>query len=93
MNASRQNFLQSLNFISFHNSLILVSGQCYTFGSNQFGQLGYESDPNERGQPHCVMALQSYCVSAVGCGDTYSVAVTEGKEFALKSEIHTHIYI
>lgn len=60
-----------------HTIVATVSGQCYTFGSNQFGQLGYESDPNERGQPHCVMALQSYCVSAVGCGDTYSVAVTE----------------
>lgn len=60
-----------------HTIVATECGECYTFGSNQFGQLGYESDPNVRGQPRCVEALKPFCVSLVDCGDTYSVAITK----------------
>ena len=54
-----------------------VEGKCYTFGSNQFGQLGYEKEPQDR-RPALVKALNSCKLSAVACGDTFTMAVSEG---------------
>ena len=56
---------------------ISVEGQCYTFGSNQFGQLGNSTAPNRH--PHLVAAdMQHIKVSMVACGDTFTVVASEG---------------
>ena len=57
---------------------LTVEGKCYTFGSNQFGQLGYEKEPQDR-RPAQVKALNSCKLSAVACGDTFTMAVSEGR--------------
>jgi NIMA (never in mitosis gene a)-related kinase len=58
--------------------LFSVEGKCYTFGSNQFGQLGYDKDPQDR-RPALVKTLSPYKLINVACGDTFSVAVSQGK--------------
>ena len=55
-----------------------VDGQLYTCGANQFGQLGYQTDFNSK-QAGQVLTLQGQRITMVGCGDTFSVAVSEGK--------------
>ncbi|PKU27399.1 serine threonine-protein kinase nek8 [Limosa lapponica baueri] len=41
-----------------HSAAVTASGQCYTFGSNQHGQLGTNSCRNSR-VPHLVVGLQA----------------------------------
>jgi len=58
-----------------------VSGECYTLGSNQFGQLGVscsESDADD-GRASCnrVSRLECHIVTHVACGDSFTVAVTK----------------
>ena len=60
-----------------HSAVITDDGDVYTFGANQFGQLGHGSDaPNN--MPHKVMALHDKPVLFVACGDTFTVAATKG---------------
>uniref|UniRef100_A0A669P9J5 Serine/threonine-protein kinase Nek8 n=1 Tax=Phasianus colchicus TaxID=9054 RepID=A0A669P9J5_PHACC len=54
--------------------LSLASGQCYTFGSNQHGQLGTNSCRNSR-VPHLVVGLRAMKVTVVACGDAFTVAI------------------
>ena len=55
-------------------------GECYTFGSNQFGQLGVNKSVSARDTgPRTVDVLKEHAVSMVGCGDTFTVAVTQGE--------------
>jgi NIMA (never in mitosis gene a)-related kinase len=70
------------NFHAFSHSLIsfiLVSdnGKCYTFGSNNFGQLGHKV--HEDRLPAKVAALESEVLSRIACGDTFTVAISAGK--------------
>lgn len=62
----------------FFSSLFSASGQCYTFGSNQHGQLGTNSGRNSR-VPHLVVRLQAMKVTVVACGDAFTVAIGAGK--------------
>jgi len=61
--------------------VIVVSGECYTLGSNQFGQLGHNSlqstDAGNRGSCHRVAQLDGHFVTKVACGDSFTVAVTK----------------
>lgn len=62
----------------FLSSLLSASGQCYTFGSNQHGQLGTNSCRNSR-VPHLVVGLQAMKVTVVACGDAFTVAIGAGE--------------
>ncbi|KFP91707.1 Serine/threonine-protein kinase Nek8, partial [Apaloderma vittatum] len=53
-----------------HSAAVTASGQCYTFGSNQHGQLGTNSRV-----PHLVVGLQAMKVAVVACGDAFTVAI------------------
>ena len=70
---------ENVNFYICSQTTLLftVNGQCYTCGSNQFGQLGDDVERSGR-QPRHVKALQPYKITKVACGDTYTVAVSEG---------------
>uniref|UniRef100_A0A8C5RMK5 non-specific serine/threonine protein kinase n=1 Tax=Laticauda laticaudata TaxID=8630 RepID=A0A8C5RMK5_LATLA len=57
-----------------HSAAINASGQCYTIGSNQHGQLGPVSCRASRA-PYLVEGLQATRVTLVGCGDAFTLAV------------------
>ncbi|XP_066491696.1 serine/threonine-protein kinase Nek8 [Tiliqua scincoides] len=57
-----------------HSAAVTDSGQCYTIGSNQHGQLGPISCRASR-VPYLVEGLQSMKVTMVGCGDAFTVVV------------------
>lgn len=57
-----------------HSAAVTASGQCYTFGSNQHGQLGTNSCRNSR-VPHLVVGLRAMKVTVVACGDAFTVAI------------------
>eukprot|EP00794_Sanderia_malayensis_P007994 gene7994-8853_t len=59
-----------------HTALLTDDGVIYTVGSNTFNQLGYQREDNVL-TPQKVLALEDKIVTSVGCGDTFSVAVTE----------------
>ena len=61
------------------------SGECYTFGSNQFGQLGNGQDSSIDRQVHQV--LEDMVIVMVSCGDTVTVAVSEGISVFLNTYI------
>lgn len=74
--------------------MVTVEGQCYVFGSNQFGQLGNSEGTNR--QPQLVRALLNQKVTIVACGDTFTVAGVDGVylctililKYKVKSEKH-----
>ncbi|XP_048375454.1 serine/threonine-protein kinase Nek8 isoform X3 [Sphaerodactylus townsendi] len=57
-----------------HSSVVTASGQCYTIGSNQHGQLGPIPCRASR-VPYLVEGLQAIKVIMVGCGDAFTVVV------------------
>ncbi|KAF2979166.1 hypothetical protein EK904_003604 [Melospiza melodia maxima] len=57
-----------------HSAAVTASGHCYTFGSNQHGQLGTNSCRNSR-VPHLVVELETMKVTVVACGDAFTVAI------------------
>ena len=59
-----------------------MDGQLYTCGANQFGQLGYQTDFNSK-QAGQVVILQDQRITMVACGDTFTVAVSEGRLYTL----------
>ncbi|CAG5116155.1 unnamed protein product [Candidula unifasciata] len=63
-----------------HSAIVTEKGECYTFGSNQFGQLGgVESELVPR-HPAQVALLQSKVITMLSCGDTFTVAVSKDNE-------------
>jgi len=54
-------------------------GECYTFGSNQFHQLGHDKMVDGR-CPRKVVNLDFYNITAVGCGDTFTIAISKGND-------------
>lgn len=52
------------------------SGQCFTFGSNQFGQLG--SGEEAVIDREVFEVLRDVDISMVSCGDTFTVVVSNG---------------
>ncbi|XP_019366803.1 PREDICTED: serine/threonine-protein kinase Nek8 [Gavialis gangeticus] len=57
-----------------HSAAVTASGQCYTFGSNQHGQLGTGTCRSSR-VPYLVVGLQAVKVTMVACGDAFTVAI------------------
>lgn len=55
-----------------------ASGDCYTFGSNQHGQLGASSRRVSRA-PCRVQGLEGIKMVMVACGDAFTVAVGAGE--------------
>lgn len=62
-----------------HTAVLTASGKCLTFGSNSFGQLGYEREGSSR-EPRIVQALENKKLTFVSCGDTFTVAVSNDKD-------------
>ncbi|XP_063404093.1 serine/threonine-protein kinase Nek8-like [Mytilus trossulus] len=62
-----------------HSAAVTADGKCFMFGSNQFGQLGNSSHGNSR-QPQPLRTLDSQNVTAVACGDIFTVAVVDVKD-------------
>ncbi|GFO13285.1 serine/threonine-protein kinase nek8 [Plakobranchus ocellatus] len=60
-----------------HSAIVTEAGECYTAGSNQFGQLGAVTEQGSRGGPVLVPALSGKVVSLLACGDIFTVAVTQ----------------
>lgn len=54
-----------------------ASGDCYTFGSNQHGQLGTHARRVSRA-PCQVQGLQNIKIAMVACGDAFTVAIGTG---------------
>ncbi|XP_068126244.1 serine/threonine-protein kinase Nek8 isoform X3 [Hyperolius riggenbachi] len=64
-----------------HSAAVTSQGQCYTFGSNQHGQLGTSAHRSSR-VPYLVSAPQGLKVTMVACGDAFTVAVcADGQVF------------
>lgn len=55
-----------------------ASGDCYTFGSNQHGQLGTSSRRVSRA-PCRVQGLEGIKMVMVACGDAFTVAIGAGE--------------
>lgn len=62
-----------------HTAVLLDDGQCFTFGSNAFGQLGYERKTSTR-LPQCVESLIDENIVHIACGDTFTVAVSNNNK-------------
>jgi len=58
-----------------HTAILLIDGRCFTFGSNSFGQLGYQRGSGSR-MPQCVDSLIEEKLDHISCGDTFTVAVS-----------------
>lgn len=52
-------------------------GQCFTFGSNQHGQIGCSSRRSSR-VPYLVPGLQGITMAA--CGDAFTLAIGSGEK-------------
>lgn len=65
-------------FPSFPLSSPTASGDCYTFGSNQHGQLGTIARRVSR-VPCQVQGLQGIKIAMVACGDAFTVAIGAGR--------------
>lgn len=59
-------------------SIVTASGACYTFGSNQHGQLGTSSRRVSRA-PCRVQGLEGIKMVMVACGDAFTVAIGAGE--------------
>lgn len=57
-----------------HSAAVTASGACYTFGSNQHGQLGTSSRRVSRA-PCRVQGLEGIKMVMVACGDAFTVAI------------------
>ncbi|XP_042194730.1 serine/threonine-protein kinase Nek8 [Callorhinchus milii] len=64
-----------------HSAAITENGECYTFGSNQHGQLGTSTRQNNRA-PYLVSDLHGVKVTMVACGDAFTVTIgAEGEVY------------
>ena len=71
--------VKSVTMGTSHTAVLTASGKCLTFGSNSFGQLGYEREGTSR-EPQVVQALKDKKLTFVSCGDTFTVAVSNDRE-------------
>uniref|UniRef100_A0A8C4NCE4 non-specific serine/threonine protein kinase n=1 Tax=Eptatretus burgeri TaxID=7764 RepID=A0A8C4NCE4_EPTBU len=69
--------LVQLEFGTAHAVALMDSGDCYTFGSNKYGQLGrFTAKDGE--QPRHVSTLGAKHICRVSCGDSFTIAVSTG---------------
>ncbi|XP_066219756.1 serine/threonine-protein kinase Nek8 isoform X2 [Saccopteryx leptura] len=74
--------LLSVDLGTAHSAAVTASGDCYTFGSNQHGQLGTNARRVSR-VPCQVQGLQGIKIAMVACGDAFTVAIgTEGEVYS-----------
>ncbi|MBV95745.1 Serine/threonine-protein kinase Nek8, partial [Eschrichtius robustus] len=66
--------LLSVDLGTAHSAAVTASGDCYTFGSNQHGQLGTIARRVSR-VPCQVQGLQGIKIAMVACGDAFTVAI------------------
>uniref|UniRef100_A0A671EY14 Serine/threonine-protein kinase Nek8 n=1 Tax=Rhinolophus ferrumequinum TaxID=59479 RepID=A0A671EY14_RHIFE len=77
-----QESLLSVDLGTAHSAAVTASGDCYTFGSNQHGQLGTSARRVSRA-PCQVQGLQGVKIVMVACGDAFTVAIgTEGEVYS-----------
>lgn len=64
-----------------HSAAVTETGECYTFGSNQHGQLGSSTRHNNR-LPYLVSELRGIKVTMIACGDAFTLAIgAEGEVY------------
>jgi len=70
--------------IGFQHSIVLTDeGQVYTFGSNEFGQIGCGGDCEKQLTPYRVKGFNGEKVKTIACGSYHLMAITEsGKLFS-----------
>ncbi|ELK26939.1 Serine/threonine-protein kinase Nek8 [Myotis davidii] len=73
-----QETLLSVDLGTAHSAAVTASGDCYTFGSNQHGQLGTNARRVSRA-PCQVQGLQGIKIAMVACGDAFTVAIGAGQ--------------
>ncbi|XP_034496911.1 serine/threonine-protein kinase Nek8 isoform X5 [Ailuropoda melanoleuca] len=74
--------LLSVDLGTAHSAAVTASGDCYTFGSNQHGQLGTNARRVSRA-PCQVQGLQNMKIVMVACGDAFTVAIgAEGEVYS-----------
>ncbi|XP_059938676.1 serine/threonine-protein kinase Nek8 isoform X5 [Mesoplodon densirostris] len=66
--------LLSVDLGTAHSAAVTACGDCYTFGSNQHGQLGTIACRVSR-VPCQVQGLQGIKIAMVACGDAFTVAI------------------
>ncbi|XP_024897392.1 serine/threonine-protein kinase Nek8 isoform X1 [Pteropus alecto] len=77
-----QEALLSVDLGTAHSAAVTRSGDCYTFGSNQHGQLGTIARQVSRA-PCQVQGLQGIKIAMVACGDAFTVAIgTDGEVYS-----------
>ncbi|XP_014717565.2 serine/threonine-protein kinase Nek8 [Equus asinus] len=77
-----QEALLSVDLGTAHSAAVTTSGDCYTFGSNQHGQLGTNARRVSR-VPCRVQGLQGIKIAMVACGDAFTVAIgAEGEVYS-----------
>ncbi|XP_058531525.1 serine/threonine-protein kinase Nek8 isoform X2 [Ochotona princeps] len=74
--------LLSVDLGTAHSAAVTASGDCYTFGSNQHGQLGSSARQGSRA-PCQVQGLEGIKMAMVACGDAFTVAIgAEGEVYS-----------
>ncbi|XP_070562711.1 serine/threonine-protein kinase Nek8-like [Ptychodera flava] len=74
--------IKSVAIGTSHAAVVTDDLECYTFGSNQFGQLGHNQSANNR-QPGKVDVPDGTRITQVACGDTFTVAIgADGEVFS-----------
>ena len=68
-----------------HTAVVTTSGRLFTFGSNEYGQLGLGHYENVL-RPSCVKCIKPDRVKLVACGKAHTIIATEsGRLFAFGS--------
>ncbi|XP_027622926.1 serine/threonine-protein kinase Nek8 isoform X1 [Tupaia chinensis] len=74
--------LLSVDLGTAHSAAVTATGDCYTFGSNQHGQLGTSARRGSRA-PCQVQGLEGIKMTMVACGDAFTVAIgAEGEVYS-----------
>ncbi|XP_071066567.1 serine/threonine-protein kinase Nek8 isoform X1 [Dasypus novemcinctus] len=77
-----QESLLSVDLGTAHSAAVTALGDCYTFGSNQHGQLGTSARRGTRA-PCQVQGLQGIKAAMVACGDAFTVVIgAEGEVYS-----------
>lgn len=60
---------------SYHHTLVSCEGETYSFGRNDYGQLGH-GDTGDKREPAIINALNGKAIISMACGQYHSVVVT-----------------
>src|SRR5580693_9392206 len=67
--------INSFSSIAFH-SLIITEDGLYSFGNNEFGQLGLENNTHQN-IPHKITQFNSDTIVSIACGYYHSLVLTK----------------